>query len=110
MYKEISFAPCLERLLQGKGSIKYAYKDSYKKKTSKPMKICQPSTTIKVPILSLTKVRIIYPSSGTLRVVKSSNLTTERYLVGTTSMLSVGSSIFVLCRYCFEHEDRVTYC
>ena len=38
VYKEISYASCLERLLQGKGSAKYAYKDSYKEKTSKPRK------------------------------------------------------------------------
>ena len=66
IYKEISCAPHLERLLQGKGSTKYAHKDSYKEKASKSRKRCQPSTTIKAPIPSLTKVHIIYPSSGTL--------------------------------------------
>ena len=64
--KEISCALRLERLLQGKGSAKYAHKDSYKEKTSKPRKRCQPSTTIKAPIPSLTKVRIISPNSSTL--------------------------------------------
>ena len=33
IYKEISCAPRLERLLQGKGSAKYVHKDSYKEKT-----------------------------------------------------------------------------
>ena len=68
IYKEISCAPHLERLLQGKGSAKYAYKDSYKEKISKPMKRCQPFTTIKASIPSLIKVCIIYPSSGTLEL------------------------------------------
>ena len=66
VYKEISCVSRLERLLQGKGSAKYAHKDSYKKKISKPRKRCQPSTTIKAPISSLTKVRIISPNFGTL--------------------------------------------
>ena len=41
------------------------------------------------------------------RVVKSSNLTVEGYLAGTTQMLSIGSSLFVLCRYCFEYVRTV---
>ena len=66
VYKEISCAPRLERLLQGKGFVKYAHKDSYKKKTSKLRKRCQPSTTIKAPLSLLTRVRIISPRFGTL--------------------------------------------
>ena len=41
------------------------------------------------------------------RVVRSSNLTFEGYLASTTPVLSVGSSLFVLCRYCFEHMRTV---
>ena len=70
VYKKIYYAPHLERLLQGKGSIKYTHKDSYKEKTSKPRKRGQPSTTMKAPIPSLTKVRIIYPRSGTPKLWK----------------------------------------
>ena len=68
IYKEISCAICLERLLQGKGSAKYTHKNSYKGKTSKPRKKCQPSTTIKTSISLLTKVRIIHTSFGTLEL------------------------------------------
>jgi len=66
VYKEIYCAPCLERLLQGKGSAKYAHKDSYKENTSKLRKRCQPFSTMKAPIPSLTKAHIIYPSFGIL--------------------------------------------
>ena len=52
----------LKGSLQGKDLAKYAQEDSYKEKTSAPRKRCQPSTTIKAPIPSLTKVRIIHPS------------------------------------------------
>ena len=68
IYKEISCAIRLERLLQGKGSAKYTHKNSYKEKTSKPRKRCQPSITIKAPISLLTKVRIIHTSFGTLEL------------------------------------------
>ena len=68
IYKEISCASHLERLLQGKSFAKYAHKDSYKEKTSEPRKRCKPSTTIKAPIPSLTKVCIIYPSSDILEL------------------------------------------
>jgi len=50
------------KLLQGKNSAKYAHKDSYKEKTSTAKKRGQPSTTIKAPIPSLAKVRIIDPA------------------------------------------------
>ena len=55
-------------LNQGNDFTKYAHEDSYKEKTSKPRKRCQPSTTIKAPKSSPTKVRIIYPSSGILEL------------------------------------------
>ena len=55
-------------LLQGKDPAKYAYEDSYKEKTSESKKRGQPSTTIKAPRPSLTKVRIIHPSFGTLEL------------------------------------------
>ena len=41
------------------------------------------------------------------RVVRSSNLTFGGYLAGITLVLSVRSSLFVLCRYCFEHIRTV---
>ena len=41
------------------------------------------------------------------RVVKSSNLTFGGYLAGTTPVLSVRSSLFVLCMYCFGHVRTV---
>ena len=41
------------------------------------------------------------------RVVKSSNLTFRGYLAGTTPVLFVRSSLFVLCRYCFKHVRTV---
>ena len=82
--------------------MKYAHGDSYKEKTSKPRSRYQPSTTIKTPKPSQTKVRIIYPSSGTLELWKFSNLTYGRYLASITPVLSVRSSLFVLHRYCFE--------
>ena len=44
------------------------------------------------------------------RVVKSSNLTFEKYLAGTTPMLSVRSSLSVVQVLFWAHEDRVTYC
>ena len=37
------------------------------------------------------------------RVVRSSNLNFGGYLAGTTPVLSARSSLFVLCRCCFEH-------
>ena len=41
------------------------------------------------------------------RVMRSSNLTFEGYLTGTTSVLFARSSLFVLCRCCFEHVRTV---
>ena len=55
-------------LNQGNDFTKYAHEDSYKEKTSKPRKRCQPSTTIKALKPSLTKVYIIYLSSSTLEL------------------------------------------
>ena len=94
VYKEISYAPCLERLLQGKGSIKYAHKNSYKEKTSKPRKRCQPSTTIKTPIHSPTKVCIIWKVFGRHH----------------TSALCWVLSFCVVQILFRAREDRATYC
>ena len=71
-------------------------KDSYKEKTSTPKKRCQPSITIKVPIPSQIKVRIIYPSLTLQSCENSSNLTFGGYLASTTSVLSVTSFLFSL--------------
>ena len=82
------------------------------KKTSSPRKRGQPSTTIKTPIPSPTKVRIIYPSSGTLELWTRdfSNLTIGGYLAGTTPVLLLRSSVFVLCRFLSgAREDRVAH-
>ena len=69
-------------------------------------KRCQSLSTIKALILSLTKVRIIHLLWHS-RVVRNSNLTFEGYLAGTTPVLSVMSSLFVLCRCCFEYVRTV---
>ena len=57
-----------------------------------------------------TKVRIIYPRSGTLELWKFSNLTFKGSLAGTTLVLSVGFFFFivvqVLSRAC---EDCAAY-
>ena len=90
------------RLLQGKDSAKYAYEDSYKEKTSKPRKRCQPSTTIKAPRPSLTKVRIIYPSFGTLELWKVLTWLFEGIWPAPHQCSLWGLLFFVLCRYCFE--------
>ena len=79
------------------------------KKTSKPRKRGQPLSTIKAPIPSLTKVRIIYPLWHS-RVVRNSNLTFGGYLAGTTPMLFAWSSLFVVQVLFKAREDRVTYC
>ena len=105
-YKEISCAP--HPMMNNK--------DSYKERISKSMfmripiwkrllsqeKRDQPLFTIKAQILSLIKVRIIYPLWHS-RVVRNSNLTFGGYLAGTTPVLSVRSSLFVLRKCCFEH-------
>ena len=41
------------------------------------------------------------------KMVKSSNLTFRGYLAGTKLVFFVRSSLFVLCRYCFEHVRTV---
>ena len=49
MHKETSYAPCFVLIVRTptrKGFAKFAHKDSYKEKNSKPRKGCQPSTTI----------------------------------------------------------------
>ena len=43
------------------------------------------------------------------RVVRSSNLTFGGYSAGTTLVLSVGSSLFMLCKYCFKHVRTVWF-
>ena len=66
-------------------------------------------TTIKAPIPSLIKVCKIQPSSGTLELWQSSNLTFRGYLIGTTPMLFVRFSLFVVqalfqaWRHCVAH-------
>ena len=54
------------------------------------------------------QVRIIYLLWHS-RVVKNSNLTFRGYLASTTPVLSVRSSLFVLCRCCFEHVRTVLF-
>ena len=66
----------------------------YKEKTSTPRKRCEPSTTIKAPMPSQIKVRITYSSLALQSCENSSNLTFGGYSAGTTSMLSVRSSLF----------------
>ena len=43
------------------------------------------------------------------RVVKSSNLTYRGYLANITPVLSMRSSLFVSCSYCFEHMRTVWF-
>ena len=104
VYKEISCAPRLERLLHGKGFEKYAHKDSYKEKTSTSRKRCQPFIIIKTSIPSLTKIRIIHPSSRTLEWWEVLTWPSKGiWWADTTSVLSARSSLFVLCRCCFKY-------
>ena len=70
--------------------------DSYKERTSTPRKRCQPSTTIKAPISSQTEERIIYHSLALQSCENSSYLTFRGYLAGTTPVLSVRFSFFVV--------------
>ena len=55
------------------------------------------------PKPSQTKVRIIYPSSGTLELWKFSNLTFKGFLACTTPVLCTRSSLFLFHRCCLEH-------
>ena len=109
VYKEISCAPRLERLLQGNGSVKYAYKDYYKEKTSKPRKRCQPSTSIKAPILSITKICIIHTSFGTLELWEVLTWHSEG-IWSAPYRCSLLGLLFLLCRYCFEHVRPCDLC
>ena len=80
-------------------------------------KIClrrrgQPSTTIKTQIPLQMKVRRIHPNSDTLElwIRDFSNLTVGGYLAGTTPVLLLRSSAFVLCRFLSGAlEDRVAH-
>ena len=69
---------------------------SYKEKTCYASLGVWFYTTIKALKTLKKQVCIIHPSSGTLRVVRSSNLTFGGYLAGTTSVLSIRSSLFVV--------------
>ena len=81
------------------------YKDlPYKERPSLPRNKCQLYITIKAPKLSHTKVHIIYPSPGTLKLWKFINLTFERYLANTIPVLFARSSLFLFRRFCLEHE------
>ena len=77
-----------------------------------PRNGCQPYATIKTPKPSLIKVRIISPSSCTLELWKFSNLTFGGYLAGTTSVLFVGSSSWVLNPVFFwcSYSSRSWFC
>ena len=75
----------------------------YKERPSPPRNKCQLYSTIKTPKPSQIKVRIYYPSSGTLELWEFSNLTFGGYLAGTTLVLSVRLSFSLLHRFCLEH-------
>ena len=100
----------LVRLLQGKGSVKYAHEDSYKEKTSNPRKGCQPFTTIKAPIPLLTKVRIIHPNSGTLELWEVLTWHSEGIWPTLHWCSLLGILFFMLHRCYFEHMriERLT--
>ena len=84
------------------------YEDlSYKERPSPPRNDCQLYATIKTPKPSQTKVRIIYPSSGTLEWWTFSNLTFGGYLAGITPILSVRFSSSLLRRSCLKHVSTV---
>ena len=83
--------------------------DSYKEKTSTPRRRAQPFTTIKAPIPSEIKVRIIYHSLALYSCENSSNLTFRGYSAGTTLVLSGRSYLFIMqvlfrvCKYRTAH-------
>ena len=95
-----------KRILQGKDSAKYTHEGSYKEKTSKPRKRCQPSTTIKTPKPVLTKVRIIHPSSDILELWEVLTWPSEG-IQPAPHRCSLLGLFFLLCRYCFEHMRTV---
>ena len=68
----------------------------HKDKTCNASKGVQFYATIKTQRLSESKVRIIDPSSGTLKLRKDSNLTFRGYLAVTTPMSSVRYFLFVV--------------
>ena len=117
VYKEIFYAPCLplikktpkERISEDT-QIKEVL--SYKERTSRSRHGFRPYTTIKAPIPSPTKVRIIHLSFGTLELWTRdfSNLTIKGYLAGTTPILLLRSSAFALCRFLSgARKDHVAY-
>ena len=79
----------------------------YKKRFSPPRNEGQLYTTIKTLKPSQIRIRIIYPSSKTLKLWKFFNLTFGGYLVGTTLVLSIRSSLFLFRRFCLEHVSTV---
>ena len=84
--------------------------DSNKEKTFTPRKRDHPSTTIKTPISSLTKVCIIYPSLAVQSCENGSNLTFGGYLAGTKPVLSIRSFLSFFCTGdSFECQNRVTH-
>ena len=107
--KEIS---CTPRLTLVKGiSIRKGSRKIYtlmrifltRKKPSSPRNKCQLYAITKTPKSSQTKVRIIYPSSGTLELWKFSNLNFKEYLAGTTPVLSTRSFLFLFHRFYLEY-------
>ena len=68
----------------------------HKEKTCDTSKGVRFYATIKTQRLSKSKVRIIDPSFGTLKLRKDSNLTFGGYLAGTTPVSSVRSFLFVV--------------
>ena len=83
----------------------------YKERSSLLRNKGQLYTTIKTSKPSQIKVRIIYPSSGTLELWKFSNLTIGGYLVGTTPVHFARSSLFLFLflfrRFCLHHMRTV---
>ena len=59
--------------------------------------------TIKTPKTPIDQGTHNLPQLWHSRVVRSFNLIFRGYLAGTTPVLSVRSSLFVLCRYYFEN-------
>ena len=111
--KEISCTPRLT-LVKGipirKGSRKiYALMRIFptRKKPSPPRNECQLYATIKTPKPSQIKLRIIYPSFGTLELWKFSNLTFGWYLAYTIPILSARSSLFLFRKFCLEHVRTI---
>ena len=81
----------------------------YKERPSLPRNKGQLDATIKALKPSQTKVCIIDPSSGIIKLWKFSNLTFRGYLVGIILVLFARSSLFLFHRLSRAHEDRVVY-